>query len=244
MKMLGNEDMFKAFDFRYNGPFRFWGDTRHAPIVDIDISSISDQITKLSLMNVVLGQKPSQPLRFVQLEALDLQSIAFSGILGDFLTLPNLKSLRLTRVMMWLSGGNMGPVFSDQIFLQGSPVLETMVLNRMYIGDGFIKGLKSCRLLKSLNLKKCQIECFVNPLLEYSQSSQFLPSLQTLKIIDSWSLNLGMSFEGFRSRFAAKRPSVAVSDVRSWEYYSDYELRESGDEEMDGSSNNEDDYFF
>jgi hypothetical protein len=225
--LYGNEDLFEAFDFRYNEAFKFWGDLRRVRIIDIDISSLSDQIKNLYLMDVVLGQKPRQPYRFVQLTDLELESMAVSGILGDFFTLPNLKHLKLIRVLVRLPRG-VKALFSDKIFLQGSPLIETMVLSQMSLGDGFIEGLKSCKLLKSLRIKKCDIETVVNPLLKHSQSNKFLPSLHTLKIIDSWPPNLGMPFEGFRSRFAAKRPSVTVSDVRSWEDYSEDELQGNG----------------
>jgi hypothetical protein len=218
INLFGNQNLFDTFDFGDTRGFQFAGTALGTNKVDIDLSFLPAQTDHISLVGVKWTQRPVQPYKFVDLTGIVLVSIYIRGTLGDRLVLPNLKHLTLTDIRFAASRSvgsgitRVNTLFSDKIFLQASPVLETIVLERITIGDGFIEGLKSCTILKSLSLNQCDLQPFVTLFLESAQNSKFVPCLDTLRIIHVRPKALGMTFEEFRLQFAAKRPNVVLSD--------------------------------
>jgi hypothetical protein len=183
--------------------------------VEINLSYFSDQTTSISLTSFIWNQKLAQPYHFRHLIELNLEMTKIHGTLGEYLSAPSLKHLRLSLVSFQRPGSTQfhdrTSLFSDTKFLQGTPVLETIKLHFEDIDEEFIKGLESCITLKSLALYCCNISRFVSPFLECLESSKMVPSLDTLFISKSFRNGQGMTFEEFRRRFMINRPNVRLS---------------------------------
>jgi hypothetical protein len=213
--LIGNQNLFDAFDVRDSGALEFEGLDQGKSFVNVKVSSLPHQMTVLALQSVEWTRRPTQPHKFLALTVLGLGSMRIDGVLGNYLKLPSLKHLVLEDLaFVALEGASSDStrLFSDKIFLQESPLLETISIDKMSMGDDFLEGLKSCTLLKNLTLEQCTIDRFIPPFLECLQESELFPCLDIISIINSWSSNLSMSSEEFRSQFAAKRPKVLFSD--------------------------------
>jgi hypothetical protein len=214
LDIRGDQDMFDSFDLRASGALIFHGASVDE-IPEVNISSFPDQIRELSLNCVEWSQKPIQSRHFPNLTYLRLGYMGMHGTLGEYVSLPNLKHLILEEVM-FKKRENINsykpPLFSDARFLQGTPALEAVYLNYQKIDEKFVEGLKSCTLLKSLTLEQCDLSRFVPPFLECLQSSEFVPFLGALNMIEHRIPNPDMTFEEFRRLFMARRPNVALSN--------------------------------
>jgi hypothetical protein len=219
VNIRGNQDLFDAFDFRGGGALIFHG--AHFDIasstVEINLSSFPDQITKISLVYVEWNQRPIQPYHFQDLIELNLELMNISGTLGEYLSAPNLKHLTISIVTfkgldgIGVQGCDRTRLFSDKKFLQGTPVLETIKFQYGAIDENLVEGLRSCTLLKTLILFGCDLSRFISPFLKRLESSELVPSLDTLIISRPWEPDPGMTSEQFRQHFMAKRPNVCLS---------------------------------
>jgi hypothetical protein len=210
----GNQNLFDAFDFRYNRALIFHGSYDDRPRVNIDFSYFPDQIIEISLSFVEWGQKPFEPRDFRDLKKLSLERVHIHGTLGEHLTAPNLKQLTVSRVFFYELEGQSSPVFSDTKFLQATPMLEMIKLEHGSIDENFVEGLKSCTLLRTLTISHCEVSRFVLPFLEHLESSGLVPSLGTLEILNQNTCRY-MSFEEFGWQFMTKRPNTVLSNYNS-----------------------------
>jgi hypothetical protein len=215
ISIFGNQYLFDAFDFRDNEALDFKAGAWQETLASIQLSCLPVQTTSISLSNFKWTQKPIQPHRFVELTDLDLEKVGIRGTLGDHLVLPNLKHPNLVKVFFKELKDNklVNQPFSDKAFLEGAPMLETIALSGMPIGDSFIEGLKSCASLRHLHLEQCKTDLLAIGLQDYLLDNELLPSLETLKIINSWPDKDYMYFDILRWCFPKKRPDVIFSTM-------------------------------
>ncbi|PVG01807.1 hypothetical protein CPB86DRAFT_58311 [Serendipita vermifera] len=218
VRLIGNQKFLYAFDFRNCESLELHGqnlDEDETP-VDVAPTCFPERALRLYLWNMILVRTLIRPQTFVALRHLDLWYTNIQGRLGDYFTLPELRALSLGRVRFLSSAGGPLPsvhlarLFSDNIFLQRSPKLESISLEEMSIDSSFIEGLRYCRKLNWLSLFDCDIDDFIPPLLEALENNNPLPSLDFIEIDYSWSPVLNISFEEFRERVWATKDEVGV----------------------------------
>jgi hypothetical protein len=226
LSMTGDQDSFDALDFRDSGALKFHGSYSEADDyhIIIDILSLPEGVMGISLYRFEWSQKPARPRRFEDLTHLQLESMLVDGMLGEYISAPNLKHLVLIGNVssepesLLVENRRWNRVLCDTRFLQATPLLETIKLMRGHIDKRAVEGLKSCTLLKTLAIEQCDISHFVLPLLDSSQSNRLLPSLEIFDIKNSWPTDLDMTFEEFRQRFMVHRPNVVLSNHTDKEY--------------------------
>jgi hypothetical protein len=213
----GNQNLFDALDLRGSRIHSFQA-TALPGTVKINLSSFRDKLAEISLSSFEWTQKPTRPRHFKDLTYLNLESTRIHGTLGEYLHLPKLRYLGLAKVSFKRSGDtgvqnySWTRLFSDERFLQGSPLLDTIDLSNQDLDENIVKGLNPCTVLKTFTLSHCNLDSFVSPFLEHLENSELVPSLDTLDIWGSWPTDIDITFEGFSERFMAKRPNVHLSN--------------------------------
>ncbi|PVG01801.1 hypothetical protein CPB86DRAFT_781165 [Serendipita vermifera] len=216
--LFGNQNLFEVIDLRTSGALFFKG---HGGIFMRDRASITpsylpSHLKTLSLLQITLCHKPVRPQSFSHLTSLDLQYMTIQGILGEYIEAPRLEYLHLNTVAFESSletvpqESHRRQLFSDRMFFQGSPGLETISLEEMSIDETFIEGLKMCAQLECLSLAYCSIEDFVPSFLECLGDNRFLPSLATLYFRSLDLTNLNTTPEEFQDQCITKRGGISV----------------------------------
>jgi hypothetical protein len=191
--------------------------------VQFNLSSFPDQMMELSLTRFEWVMMPIRPRSFRHLTKLNLNSTYIEGALGEYLDLPNLKSLNLCGVAFKgpvyinIQDRNWTRLFSDTRFLRSAPLLEIIELRAQDIDENFVDGLETCTLLKTLYLYNCGISPFVSPFLERLQNNEFVPSLEAFAIT-SCPTNPNITFEEFAQRFMIQRPNIDLSTTEQDDY--------------------------
>jgi hypothetical protein len=151
------------------------------------------KITSLTLLYITMNHKPTQTCCFPCLKVLELRYSSIEGRLECYLNSPNLEDLHLIQVT-FQSLGDAGPLdillrkpSFDGNFLHGTPALERITLSNMSMDGTFIKGLKSCTLIKSFHLSSCSIDDFIPSFLACLEENDFLPYLTNFLAFDSCS---------------------------------------------------------
>lgn len=150
------------------------------------------------------------------LTRLNFNYTTINGRLGDYFILPNLRFLYLYSVT-FLSTTSDNPssaqntrTFSDEIFFRNCPKLAVISLCYMSLDSSFIERLWLSQNFTRLVLYECKIDTFILPLLGFLEDSDPLPYLKYLRIDDSWSPFLNMSFEEFRQHVHGKLRDVTI----------------------------------
>jgi hypothetical protein len=220
IKISGGRNLVDVFDLR-DSEISIFKATTMDDNVTIDLSSFHDQIAKISLSKFEWTEKPVRPRHFNDLMCLNLKAMRIHGTLGEYLRLPNLRSLGLSGVKFrqlentGAQGHSWSLLFSDTQFIQGSPFLETIYLSNQELDESFVEGLRSCTSLKTFILLGCDLDRFVFPFLKHLNNGELVPSLDTIRVSEFWRMNLTMSLEEFSERVVAKRPNVRVSSDRA-----------------------------
>jgi hypothetical protein len=215
--------MFDALDFRKSGIFIFNGIAPDIHRVQFNPSSFPDWLINLSLTRFEWIVMPIRPRSLRHLTKLNLDSTYIEGTLGEYLDLPNLKSLTLWEVTFKgpvcinIQDRNWTRLFSDTRFLRSAPLLEIIELRGQDIDENFADGLEACTLLKTLYLYDCEVSPFISPFLEQLQSNEFVPSLEAFSIT-SWPINPTITFEDFAQRFVTQRPNINASTTEQDDY--------------------------
>jgi hypothetical protein len=171
----------------------FYGSGFLGPSPNLTPWYFPEQITSLTLLYIIMNHKPTQPCCFPCLKVLELRYSIIEGRLGCYLNTPNLKELHLIQDTFELLG-DASPLdiflrksFFDGDFLHGTPALERITLSNMSMDGTFIKGLKSCTLIKTFHFSSCNIDDFIPSFLACLEENDFLPCLTNFLAFDSCS---------------------------------------------------------
>lgn len=192
-------------------------------------TAIPIRLSELSLERLSLNRSNpiGSPCCLPQLKRLNLNEIAIRGSLRDYLSFPKLTYLAVNEPRFLSKDGQRllrekeaATVFSDELFFQSVPELETLSLSSMTVNRKLINCLHFCPMFRNLLIDTCSIKSFISSFIEVKVHSVHLLALQELTILDSWPLSMSVSFLEFIACLSITRPDIQVFGNRGIDAFS------------------------
>jgi hypothetical protein len=249
----GTYEFLASLDLSSADTLDFWSSDR---LTNRLINPIPHQLTTLALCHVLFtpeslpgGQRYSLPF----LTSLTISNVIFFGPMRKYFLCPNLNHLEYDIASSELSADEIAvkvhgnpyraPIREalDQAFFQENSALKSISLKGTKIDGVLVPILEPCPALRHLEIKDCRIETFFQPFLKKLQDPKYLPTLQTIYIDNSWSIQFDTSFNEFVIQCGYIRRELDVSGSGTRDRRPIYNSDQSrSDSESDNDTNSDD----
>jgi hypothetical protein len=171
-------------------------------------------LTELALKKVYLLQQeaPTEPHCLPNLRTLKFSYSNLDCELSRHFALPNLESLYIKEVKLWLAQGTRRFRLSpNEPFLQVGSKLELLFLEKAIADDNLVQGLQNCLRFRYLTLLQCNTDEFLPIFTTNLTYGGTFGALESFRIAESWTQEASLSYNGLIEDCAHSRPHLNIS---------------------------------